>query len=408
MNSMLKIKHQDLAIAGAEPAFSGMLHVGRPNVGDPEAFFERARGAFDRRWFSNNGPLVQSFEQRAAEYLGVRHFIAVCNATVALEIASRALGMTGEVIVPSFTFVATAHCLQWQQITPVFADIDPRTHCLDPNRVEQMITPRTSGILGVHVWGQPCAIEELQDIARLRNLRLLFDASHAFGCSHRGVRLGNFGDAEVFSFHATKFFNTFEGGAIATNDDELAKKIRLMKNFGFSGYDNVIYIGTNGKMHEISAAMGLTSLDSIDSFISTNRDHYHLYREELKDLEGISLFAYDESQDNNYQYIAVTVDSDTAALSRDEIVRVLHAENVLARRYFYPGCHRMMPYRDYFPHAGLLLPETERLSNSVMILPTGTSVSADDIRAIVSIIRTALGNAEAVRTFLEEPAALPA
>lgn len=268
--------------------------------------------------------------------------------------------------------------------------------------------PRTSGILGVHVWGQPCAIEELQDIARLRNLRLLFDASHAFGCSHRGVRLGNFGDAEVFSFHATKFFNTFEGGAIATNDDELAKKIRLMKNFGFSGYDNVIYIGTNGKMHEISAAMGLTSLDSIDSFISTNRDHYHLYREELKDLEGISLFAYDESQDNNYQYIAVTVDSDTAALSRDEIVRVLHAENVLARRYFYPGCHRMMPYRDYFPHAGLLLPETERLSNSVMILPTGTSVSADDIRAIVSIIRTALGNAEAVRTFLEEPAALPA
>ena len=181
----------------------------------------------------------------------------MCNATVALEIAIRAMGMSGEVIVPSFTFVATAHALQWQEITPVFCDIDPRTHNLDPNRIEEMITPRTTGIIGVHVWGRPCAVDALAEIAQRRHLKLLFDAAHAFGCSYQGQMIGNFGDAEVFSFHATKFFNTFEGGAVVTNDDELAAKMRLMKNFGFHGYDNVIYVGTNGKMSEVSAAMGL-------------------------------------------------------------------------------------------------------------------------------------------------------
>ncbi|MEI2422502.1 DegT/DnrJ/EryC1/StrS family aminotransferase, partial [Arthrospira platensis SPKY2] len=174
----------------------------------------------------------------------------MCNGTIALEILIRATELKGEVIVPSFTFIATAHALQWQEITPVFCDIDPKTHTLDPLAVEKMITPRTSGIIGVHVWGQPCNIEALTEIANQHNLKLVFDASHAFGCSYQGTMIGNFGEAEVFSFHATKFVNTFEGGAVVTNNDELAAKIRLMKNFGFAGFDNVIYIGTNGKMDE--------------------------------------------------------------------------------------------------------------------------------------------------------------
>src|SRR6185369_3387994 len=205
-------------------------------------------------------------EQRVAKMLGVRHCIAMCNATVALEITIRALGLTGEVLVPSFTFIATAHALQWQQIIPVFCDVDPETHCLNPRSVEKMITPRTTGIIGVHLWGRGCDIGSLSEIARSNGLKLLFDAAHAFGCSYEGRMIGGFGDAEVFSFHATKFFNTFEGGAVTTNDDDLAEKIRLMKNFGFAGYDQVIYLGTNGKMSEVSAAMGLTSLESLDDF----------------------------------------------------------------------------------------------------------------------------------------------
>jgi len=299
----------DLAIFGGKPAFDHPLYVGRPNIGDRQKLLERINNMLDRRWFSNNGPYVQEFEQAIAAYLGVKHCIAICNATVALEIAIRALGMTGEVIVPSFTFIATPHSLQWQQITPVFCDVDPQTHCLDPRKVESLITPKTSGIIGVHIWGTPCAIEELTEICQRRNLRLLFDAAHAFGCSFGETMIGNFGDAEVFSFHATKFINSFEGGAIVTNNDELAKKIRLMTNFGFAGYDEVIYIGTNGKMSEASAAMGLTSLESMDEIIAANHRNYQTYQTHLTDLPGLRLFHYSETHRQNYQYIVLQINA---------------------------------------------------------------------------------------------------
>lgn len=396
---MANRKH-DLALFGGQPAFEAPLHVGRPNIGDRQRLHERIDDMLDRRWLTNNGPYVQELEQRIARLLGVEHCIAVCNATVALEIAIRALGMSGEVIVPSFTFVATAHALQWQEITPVFCDIDPETHNIDPAQVELMITPRTTGILGVHVWGRPCDTERLQAIADKHGLKLLFDAAHAFACSHRGRMIGGFGNAEVFSFHATKFFNSFEGGAIATNDGALAAKIRLMKNFGFSGYDNVVYVGTNGKMTEVTAAMGLCSLESLDEFITRNRANYETYSRELARVPGISLTRYDTSEKANFQYIVLEVDPDAAGLTRDELVKVLHAENVLGRRYFYPGCHRMEPYRSYFPHAGLLLKQTELLTNRVLSLPTGTAVNDDDIEMICEIIRVAVQRAPEVKKLL--------
>jgi dTDP-4-amino-4,6-dideoxygalactose transaminase len=379
----------DMAIFSGHPAFPEKLYVGRPNIGNPESFLNRVNDMLDRRWLTNNGQYVQEFEARLAALLGVRHCILMCNATIALEITIRALGLTGEVIVPSFTFIATPHSLQWQQITPVFCDIDPLTHNLDPRRVEKMITPRTTGIIGVHVWGRPCAIDELSEIARRRGLKLLFDAAHAFGCSYRGRMIGGFGDAEVFSFHATKFFNTFEGGAVATNDDELAERIKLMKNYGFSGYDNVIYIGTNGKMSEVSAAMGLSSLESLDGFISVNHRNYLRYRQELSGIPGVRLIKYEEREKCNYQYVILEIDEAVTQLGRDQLVEILHAENIIARRYFHPGCHQMEPYRSYFPNAGLLLPQTERLVKRVMSLPTGTAVSHDDIAAICRIIRLA-------------------
>lgn len=388
---------RDLAVVTGKPAFAEPLHVGRPNLGDRERLVARLNDMLERRWLSNNGTYVQQFEQRLADYLGVKHCIAMCNATIALEITIRALRLTGEVIVPSFTFIATAHALQWQEITPVFCDIDPRTHNLDPNRVEAMITPRTSGVIGVHVWGRPCQVEALEDIAERHNLRLMFDAAHAFGCSHEGQMIGNFGNAEVLSFHATKFFNTFEGGAVTTNDDVLAQKIRLMKNFGFAGYDNVVYIGTNGKMTEIAAAMGLTNLESLDEFVAVNRANYHCYQAEFADVPGISLVSYDESDACNYQYVVLEVDQEVCGLHRDHLLKVLHAENVLARRYFWPGCHRMEPYRSYFPHSGLLLRNTERVADRVLVLPTGTAVNQQDISAIGGIIRAALSDVSSVR-----------
>lgn len=380
----------ELAIVTGKPRFSEPLHVGRPNVGSEEALLKRIQETIQRRWFTNNGPMVQEFEAELKRELGVRHCIPICNATVALEIAIRALELKGEVIVPSFTFIATAHALQWQEITPVFCDIAPGSHNLDPEQAARLITPRTTGIIGVHVWGKPCDHEGLSRLAAERNLKLMYDASHAFGCSSNGRRIGGFGACEVFSFHATKFFNSFEGGAIATNDDELARKIRLMKNFGFSGLDRVTLVGTNGKMNEISAAMGLTGLESLPQFIETNRRNYQLYRARAQHMQGVDMVSFDEREENNYQYIVLEVDEYVTGISRDEIVRILAAENVLARRYFYPGCHRMEPYKSYFPHAGLLLPRTEALCERVLVLPTGDAMKPRDIHAVCGVIETAL------------------
>lgn len=393
----MKSSVDQLAVFGGMPAFTEKLHVGHPNIGNRERLLERINDLLDRRWLTNNGPYVQEFEQRIADVIGVKHCIAMCNATVALEIAIRAAGLTGEVIVPSMTFIATAHALQWQEITPVFCDIDPESYNIDPRRVEEMITPRTSGIIGVHLWGRPCDVEALAEIARRWNLKLLYDAAHAFGCSYKGQMIGSFGDAEVFSFHATKFFNTFEGGAVTTNDDDLAAKIRLMKNFGFAGYDNVIYIGTNGKMSEVSAAMGLTGLESLHEFIATNYRNYKQYQRELADILGVQLVTYDETEKCNYQYIVLEIDEQVTQISRDQLAEILHAENVLARRYFYPGCHRMEPYRSYFPHAGLLLPETEKLAKRVLSLPTGTAVGPAEISKICQIIRLVVAHGPEVR-----------
>ena len=363
--------------------------MGRPNIGDRDRLLERITGVIDRRWLTNDGPLVHEFEEALAAVVGTAHCIAMCNATVALEIAIRAAGLAGEVIVTPFTFVATAHALQWQEITPVFCDIDPLTHNIDPARVAELITPRTSGILAVHVWGRPAPVEELTEIAARHDLRLLFEAAHALGCAHRGRLIGGFGAAEVLSFHATKVVNSFEGGAVVTNDTTLAETAKLMRNHGFADYDKVSHVGTNGKMSEVAAAMGLTSLESRHDFVEANRRNYEAYRASLKGVQGVELIAYDEAELSNWQYAVIEVD-ESAALSRDDLQRVLWAENVLARRYFYPGCHRMEPYRSLFPDVARRLPETERLVGRVLTLPTGTSIDPDSAAVVADVIRRAM------------------
>ncbi len=397
----------DFAILGAAPAFAEPLHVGRPNIGDRDRLMERIGGVLDRYRLTNDGPLVQEFEQRVAHFVGVHHCVATCNGTIALQIAVRAAGLAGEAILSPLTFVATAHALQWQAVTPVFCDVERRTHNLDPARVEDMISTRTSAIVGVHLWGRPCAVDELTALAERHGLALLFDAAHAFGCSHRGRMLGGFGQAEVLSFHATKFVNSFEGGAIVTDDDAFAEKARIMRNHGFVGYDKVGCVGTNGKMSEVAAAMGLTSLEAREHFYTTNRRNYDAYRAGLAGIAGVDLIGYDDAELCNRNYVVIEID-ESAGVSRDELQRVLWAENVLARRYFFPGCHRAEPYRSLFPDAGIELPEAERLGRRLLALPTGTAIDVATVAVVAELIRRAVADGPRLRRQLQSIVTLDA
>jgi len=363
------------------------LFVGRPNIGNRDVLMKRITSILDSRWLSNDGPMVQEFESRIAEYLQVKHAVVVNNATIGIEIAVKAIDLSGEVIVPSYTFVATAHALTWLGLTPVFADIDPVTHNIDPSSAESLISPRTAGIIGVHLWGRPCDTDALQVLSEKYAIPVMYDAAHAFGCSHNNNMIGNFGRCEVFSFHATKFLNSFEGGAIVTNDDELAEKLRLMRNFGFAGLDNVVSEGTNGKMPEVCAAMGLTSLDAIDDILTINRSNYDHYKVGLADLHGVSLIAYNESERNNYQYIVAEASN---LEDRDKIIEALQGQGIMARRYFWPGIHNMAAYREERRGVDGGLANTELVADRVFVLPTGQAVDHGAIQDVCAIIKNSL------------------
>lgn len=277
-------------------------------------------------------------------------------------------------------------------IKPVFVDVDPVTHLIDPAKIISLINENTSAIIGVHLWGNPCNTQKIEEIAQKFQLKVIYDAAHAFSCRYQTKMIGNFGDCEVFSFHATKFFQTFEGGAITTNNDRLAQKIRLMKNFGFQGLDNVVELGINGKMTEIQAAMGLVCFESLDEIITINHRNYETYRKNLEAIRGIRFFNYDHIEQTNFQYIIIEVDSKEVKLTRDELMQILHSQNIRARRYFYPGCHQSEPYKTLYPEQLNTLPNTDFLCDQVLALPTGQTVSVSDINVICQIIQQALSN----------------
>ncbi|MCV6592325.1 MAG: aminotransferase class I/II-fold pyridoxal phosphate-dependent enzyme [Silicimonas sp.] len=391
----------DLALFGAQPAFDEMVHVGRPNMPNKRDFMERMDRMLDSGRLTNNGPMVGEFEDRVARISGVRDCVATCNGTVALELAIRALDMVGEVIVPSFTFVATVHSLWRQGIRPVFCDIDPVSHVLDVESVRSAITDRTTGILAVSLWGNDGRMEDLKCLADERGLRLLVDSAHSFGCGEMRPVAQGLCDAEVFSFHATKCVHAIEGGAIITDDDRLASKLRLMVNFGFAGEDLVQHTGTNGKMTEASAAMGLTSLEAMEEIFAHNRRNYFAYGRELAKIPGIRLMHRDRNEVQNFHYIVTEVDPDVVGIRRDDIVSALRLENIAARRYFHPGCHRMKPYSGLFPRAGLSLPNTERLSDRIMVLPNGLSMDDESIRRVTRRIAEIVAAPAQVRAGLE-------
>jgi len=365
------------------------IYTGRPNIPDPDAFLARAKEILENRRLTNNGPMVRELEERLSEYLNVKHVVAVCNGTIGLMVAVKSLGLSGEVILPSFTFAASAHALQWEGLKPVFCDIDPRTHNIDASKIEKLITDKTSAIMGVHVWGRPCPHDELSAICDKHGLRLLYDAANAFGSTYKSRSVAALEEVSVLSFHATKSFNTFEGGAIVTDDDEIARNARLLRNFFFEGEDNVAGLGINAKMSEIHAAMGLCNMESYPGVLAHNKNVYLRYKENLSGVRGVSMLDYPDNENNSYHYIVTEIDESFFGHSRDAVYEWLRAKGILARRYFYPGCHNSEPYKSLYP--GIYLPCTEALCKKALVLPGGSGIDeigqVDDVVSLIANIR---------------------
>jgi dTDP-4-amino-4,6-dideoxygalactose transaminase len=308
--------------------------------------------------------------------------VTLANGTLALVLALTGLKLTGEVIVPSFTFSATAHALHWAGLKPVFADIDPHNFTLDPQAVDAAITPQTSAILGVHVYGHPCNIEGLQTIARRHELTLLFDAAHAFGSGYDGQKIGGFGDAEIFSFHATKLLATGEGGAIATTHPQLATYLTMARNFGDPGQGNTQFCGLNAKMQEFNAIIGLENLRTIDEQIKNRRHYAHFLIEQLSQIPGLRFQRVSPRARVNYQNFAIIIDEAEFGLSRDQLHQALAAENISSRQYFYPPLHLHRAYAVYRETYRGRLPITEAVAGRVLCLPFYSVMSEDVLDGI--------------------------
>ncbi len=362
----------DLAVFTGKPFFATPQHVGGPIV-EPETrerFHRLADEAFGRNWLTNSGPLSLRLEKEVAARHGVAEAVFVTNATLAQEILMRGMGLTsGEALVSANTFVATAHVCEELGVRPVFCDIDPATLNLDPADCERKITPHTRVIIPTHVFGVFSDMPALRKIAARYGIKLLADAAHAFDCDLGGVAAGGFGAPEFLSFHATKYFSTLEGGAVLTNDSDLAERMRELRNFGFDRPEDTGKLGTNAKGSEISAAFGLASLDALDGRRSLLKEIREIYLDGLAGVPGLRMHRVDALGRNNYRYFAMFVE-EGFGLSRDALFHALRRENVLVRNYFYPGVHRMAYYRVRFPAVVDSLPAVDRALGSILCLPT--------------------------------------
>lgn len=394
-----------LAVLGAPPAFAAPLHVGRPNLPAIEPFLADVEDILDRAWLTNRGPVVRRFEERVAELSGVSHAVAVSNATMGLQVLGQVLGLRGEVVMPAWTFVATAHALRWIGLTPRFADVDAQTHLLDPAAVARAVHEGVSAVVGVHLWGRACDDQALRTAAA-RRIPVVYDAAHAVGATARDdLPIGRLGDAAVFSFHATKLVHAFEGGVVATDDQALADAVRQASNFGFTGVDQVDGLGINAKLSEIAAAMGLRMLDELPRISQVNRAHHARYARRLGELPGVRMVP---SAPATRPYVVLEIDPAVAPLTRDELATVLHADGVRARRYFTPGVHRMAPYDVEQPDVGDGLPVTERLAETTLTLPTGAALTSADVTTVTDLIARAFAAAPVIRARASAPVAIPA
>ena len=344
------------------------IYVTRPFLPPLEELQPYLEQIWANRQLTNAGPFHQQFEQALCEYLGVEHISLFANGTLALVTALQALRITGEVITTPYSFVATAHSLLWNGIKPVFVDIDPETLNLDPDKIEAAITPQTTAILPVHVYGRPCAVERIQAIADTYGLKAIYDAAHAFAVEDEGGSILRHGDLSILSFHATKVFTTFEGGAIISPDAKTKKRIDYLKNFGFADEVTVVAPGINGKMNEFQAAIGLLQLKYVDSALEQRAGIDQRYRELLADIPGIRFLPHPDSRRHNYSYFPILVEPEYP-LTRDELYRRFRENNIYVRRYFYPLISEFPMYRA-LPSAKLInLPTAKKVADQVICLP---------------------------------------
>lgn len=361
------------------------LKIVRPKLYDEALLFQRIHTAFENGCLTNNGPFMRQFEEEVVQYLGIPS-LALANGTLGIELVLRSLHLQGEVIVPSFTYWATAHAICFAGLKPVFVDIDPETFTLDPIKVKEAITPKTCAILAVHVFGNPCAIDDLAGIAKAHNLPLIFDAAHAFGAIYKGRRIGQFGAAEIFSTHATKTLNSVEGGIVSTANATIFSYVQRARNFGMVSSEETDIIGTNAKMSELHALVGLDSLAHLREALSRKNEIVSSYQKQLQDIPGLQFQKIQPGGESSYFFFSIVINKEKFGMNRDDLATVLDKEGIQARKYFYRPLHQHQSYQHY---GHFSLPHTEAIASNILCLPTHADLALDDVDAICAVIRTA-------------------
>ena len=370
------------------------ITVTSPLLPDLDEFHALLKQIWDKKWITNNGSFHRQLEKELAEYLGVPYISLFTNGTLPLITALQALHITGEVITTPYSFVATTHSIWWNGATPVFVDVDPTTGNIDPDKIEGAITPRTTAIMPVHVYGKPCDVERIAAIAKKHNLKVIYDAAHAFGVKHNGKSILEEGDLSTLSFHATKVYNTIEGGAMIMHDAEMKQRIDYLKNFGFAGETEVVGPGINSKMDEIRSAYGILNLRQVDSAIAMRRKVAQRYVEALKDIDGLTTFPYIEQSFGseqqttlNYSYFPIFVDEEKYGMTRDELYFKMKDNDVLGRRYFYPLISTFSTYRTLPSASPANLPNAHKLADTVICLPIHHAMTDSDVDRVINLIK---------------------
>ena len=379
-------KNADVPMADKD----NVIYVTRPSLPPLEEYVEYLEDIWENKWITNNGKYHRILEKELAEFLGVDYISLFVNGTLALVSALQVLRITGEVITTPYSFVASAHALHWNGIKPVFVDIEPVTMTLDPEKIEAAITPKTTAIMPVHVYGNPCNIERIQEIADTYGLKVIYDAAHAFGVELQGNSILTHGDLSVLSFHATKTFNTIEGGAIVCHDEKTKKRIDFLKNFGFAGETTVIAPGINAKMNEMQAAYGILQLKTFRTQIEKRKQLTMLYRSLLADVEGLYFFRDIDSVTHNYAYFPIFIDEEIFGMKRDELYELLKEYNIYGRRYFYPLISQFPTYRGLNSAQPDNLPVAEKIARKVICLPIYPDLPEKEISEICDIVRKRL------------------
>lgn len=369
------------------------VYVTRPLLPDINKIYTQISEIWNNKWLTNNGPKHRELESKLKEYLKVDNLVMFSNGTLALELGLKALELEGEVITTPFTFPATVQALDRNGLTPIFCDIEKDTLNIDANKIEELITEKTSAILGVHVFGNPCNVKKIQQIADKYNLKVIYDGAHAFGSHIDGKSIGSYGDMTMFSFHATKLFNTVEGGGLVFKDNKLYNKLNLLKNFGIASPEEVVLSGTNAKLNEIQAAVGLEVLKIVEEERDKRKVIKNTYIEGLKDIPGIRILNNLDDEEASYQYFTIEVNKEQYGMSRDELHITLEKYNVFTRKYFYPLCSEFEWYKDLESAKAENLPCAHDIINKVLSMPYYGELKESEVKQICNIIKE-LSNSE--------------